>query len=82
MPPLPIIPCVLVTPHVVALGGLRLVTILGKNTVHTCVVFGNLVAMGSTVIIKRRRERFARTTVIAILLEHNSDLLQCLSTFF
>jgi hypothetical protein len=69
-------------PHDVALGGLMLVTILGKDTVHTCVVFGKLVAMSPTVIIKRRRERFARTAVIALLLEQSSDLLQCLSTLF
>jgi hypothetical protein len=70
------------SPHVVALGGLTLVTILGKHTVHNCVVFGNIVTMSPTVIIKRRRERFARTVVIALLLEQSSDLFQCLSTFF
>jgi hypothetical protein len=82
MLPLPIIPCLPgTTPHAVALGGLTLVTIIGKHTFHTCVVFGNLVAMGQRVIIKKRRESIAYTAVIALLLDQSSDLLQCLSTF-
>jgi hypothetical protein len=69
-------------PPVVVLGGLTLVTILGKHTVHTCVALVNLVSMGPTVITRRRRTRFASGGVIALLLEQSSDLLECLLTFF
>jgi hypothetical protein len=69
------------SPHVVALGGFKLVAILGIHTSHTCVVFSNLVAKSPKVVIKRRRERFARTTVVALFLEQSSNFLQCLRIF-
>jgi hypothetical protein len=58
------------------------VTILGKVTTLTCVTFGNLVAMGTELIIRGRRNRFERGTVIAFRLEQSSDVLECLITFF
>jgi hypothetical protein len=68
--------------HIIVFGGLTLVTILGKVATLMCVAFGNFVAMGPTVIIKRRRESFASSAVITFLLEQSSEFFECLSTFF